>query len=327
VRNGLPEKFGLGHIFYVVRASIDIIMYSHSASNGWSRSCSFFTSLFAREMLRELVLYLPVLFFGGVGCYYYYYYYRRYQVKQAQNGETLDHEDDDEQLIDEIYQQFAEEDGLMEDQEIPFDEEMEFEQEEFDFADEDELQELDRDQINPSPAQLAAATAGAAGSSGSSSRRNRTVGAKKTKSLARKDRIRAYNEYIRQQSEAMRMEQREFEEEFGDIIAEQRKRRAERETSAGIMIKERQIRKKEQQEKIKQQRAEIRAKLVKTLQSSGRVKLRSDLERTLAQDIKDAFIVSDGQWLITMDDNAYAGLAAAVAESGRISFSELAQRL
>ncbi|KAG8624668.1 hypothetical protein KVT40_007735 [Elsinoe batatas] len=79
--------------------------------------------------------------------------------------------------------------------------------------------------VDPAPADGAPGPAHAAGPDPSSIR-NRQVGAKKAKSLARRDQRRAYNEFQRSQGEAQRAREAEGAAEREAALAEERARRA-----------------------------------------------------------------------------------------------------
>lgn len=76
---------------------------------------------------------------------------------------------------------------------------------------------------------------------------NRTVGAKKAKSLARKDQRRAYHEFHRQEAELRRLQDAEGAEEREAVLAAERERRARREEE----IRERE---REERERVKRER-------------------------------------------------------------------------
>lgn len=84
---------------------------------------------------------------------------------------------------------------------------------------------------------------------------NRTVGAKKAKSLARKDQRRAYHEFHRQEAELRRLRDAEGAEERDAVLQAERERRAKIE--AEIAEKEREERNKRKEEEKREAAAEV----------------------------------------------------------------------
>lgn len=174
-------------------------------------------------------------------------------------------------------------------------------------------------EINPPPA------ATQEGSSRGS--RNRKVGAKKAKSLARRDRVRAYNEYLRQQGAAERYAQKEFEEKYGDLIEQARLERQRREQVAGEKLKLRQQEKRDLEEQERRRKEDTRARLVQTLERHGKVRLSDDEEQSIATTISDGLVVGEGQWLIRLNSQQIELLASTIRAKGKASYREIAETL
>ena len=81
---------------------------------------------------------------------------------------------------------------------------------------------------------------------------NRTIGAKKAKSLARKDQRRAYHEFVRQRSEAQRLADAEGAKEREEAMREEKQRRA----AAEMEIEERARREREARREEERREAE-----------------------------------------------------------------------
>lgn len=161
---------------------------------------------------------------------------------------------------------------------------------------------------------------------------NRAVGAKKAKSLARKDQRRAYHEFHRQEAELRRLQEAEGKDEREAALAAEKARRAAAE--AEIMERERREREevKREREREAEEEAERRERVVKVVreevEARGAVDLvdvawkegkdqlwverlvrASGLLAQLARDGAKVLITSRG-WLVTVDkevmERAYA---------------------
>ncbi|ANB15493.1 hypothetical protein AWJ20_3121 [Sugiyamaella lignohabitans] len=283
-------------------------------------------------MLRELLISSPLLI-AGVFAFYYFHNSNGISAEQAPvTSRNRPTEEEQDELVRRLMNDIEHEQDLLDGE---YDEEDIYESDEegaglaneYDEGgfDATELPEEFRRRINPTPAQLAAENAAAAGSStsASSSRRNRTVGAKKSKSLARKDRIRAYNEYVRQEAEAERLRQQEFNEAHADLIAEAKREREQREASAEAQIQKRRAEKREREEHEKLELAKLKESLRHTLTSVGSVKLQNDAEREVAKEIEEGIVVANGDWLVMINEKMLSNIAATIKASGRVSFADL----
>lgn len=162
---------------------------------------------------------------------------------------------------------------------------------------------------------------------GPSRRANRVVGKKKTRSLARRDQIRAYNEFVRQQAEAQRNAEREYNEKFGDMIEQERRARQERESAAAEAKRAELARKRLAEEEARAQIQQRREIMAKTLNTNGKVKLNDENDRLLAEQIPGGTIVAGGEWLVSIDESQYQKIADTIKTRGRVSFEELAKVL
>lgn len=162
--------------------------------------------------------------------------------------------------------------------------------------------------------------------------RNRIVGAKKAKSLHRRDQIRAYNEYVRQRAQEEREAQRLWEEQYGDQIAsekaerEERNKRAERERQARL------AKAREEEEARLQAQQSSTSRMQSTIESRGQVQLRSEEDISTAQRLAngtDLFIVGpdSDRWLVRVDDDMLKTMAKSIEAPGFISFQELAKQM
>jgi hypothetical protein len=179
---------------------------------------------------------------------------------------------------------------------------------------------------------------------------NRTVGAKKAKSLARKDQRRAYHEFHRQEAELRRLREQEGAEEREAELAAEKERRARIE--ADIAAKEREERAKRKKEERREQedenerrervvervRRDVRQRGCVDLLAEGRregkdrmwiVKLvkASGLLAQLSTDGSKVMITGDG-WLVKVDQEimaqAYRDAEAFGAKNGgRVGFEAL----
>ncbi|OAL56365.1 hypothetical protein IQ07DRAFT_581722 [Pyrenochaeta sp. DS3sAY3a] len=108
---------------------------------------------------------------------------------------------------------------------------------------------------------------------------NRTIGAKKAKSLARKDQRRAYHEFHRQEAEMRRLQEAEGKEEREAALQAERGRRAQVEEEIREREREERERVKKEREREAQEEAERRervlARVRDQVQSSGAVYLSS----------------------------------------------------
>ena len=179
---------------------------------------------------------------------------------------------------------------------------------------------------------------------------NRTVGAKKAKSLARKDQRRAYHEFHRQEAELRRLQEAEGKEEREALAAAERERRAR--VAEEIQRKEREEReaRKREAEKDAEEEQERRERVVERVREAigtmGAVDLvdqawkegkdrlwverlirASGLLGQLQKDDQRVMTTGDG-WLVRIDADIMARAYAEAEEygnahGGRLSFDDL----
>ncbi|KAF2803095.1 uncharacterized protein BDZ99DRAFT_174336 [Mytilinidion resinicola] len=182
---------------------------------------------------------------------------------------------------------------------------------------------------------------------------SRIVGAKKAKSLARKDQRRAYHEFVRQRSEAQRAAEAEGAEEREEALYEEKRRRAAAEEEIRMKEKEERDRKKEQERLEAEAERMTREKCLhavkKRLKENGVVDLneaartaqreREWVERLLRVGgvVEGSREVRDGQctiftgqgWLVRIDTSvmkeAYmrAGEVGLKTKNGRVSMEDI----
>jgi hypothetical protein len=179
---------------------------------------------------------------------------------------------------------------------------------------------------------------------------NRVVGAKKAKSLARKDQRRAYHEFHRQEAELRRLREQEGAEEREAELAAERERRAKIEADIAAKEREERSRRKEEERKEAEEENERRERVVNRVRrevtqrgcvdllEEGRregkdrmwvLKLvkASGLIAQLSTEGGKAIITGDG-WLVRVNQEimaqAYRDAEAFGAKNGgRIGFEEL----
>lgn len=193
-----------------------------------------------------------------------------------------------------------------------------------DEAEDEELEELEEEEahgeINGHYQQPEAAP-------GPSRRRQKVVGAKKSKSLARRDQIRAYNEFVRQRAQEEKEAQRLFEEQHKEQIEAEKHERERKHAEATAKIKSRKEKERQQYQQEKQLHESVRKNLLDEIERSGKVRLESDLDVEIAQSLNKGYIVQQGSWLIKPSDDDLAQLASHIGSEGRISFSQLSDYL
>lgn len=158
------------------------------------------------------------------------------------------------------------------------------------------------------------------------SRQNRTIGAKKAKSLKRKDQKKAYNEYLRQVSAARRADEEEHEQQYGDLIALEREERAKRNEEAEREQKARLQKQKEEEEKQKAAKEEMRQRLY-DLKPGEYLRISDPEEVKIAHGLKDAFVVNNETYVIRFSESDIKKLADSIAKGGSVSFEEVAKTL
>lgn len=161
---------------------------------------------------------------------------------------------------------------------------------------------------------------------GPSYRQNRTVGAKKAKSLKKKDQKRAYHEYMRDVSAARRAEEEKFEQQYGDLIALEREERAKRNEEVEREQKLRLQKQKEEEKKLMEMKDEMRQRL-HDLNPGEYLPISDPEEIKIAHGLKDAFVVNNESFVVRLSANNIQDLAEKIAQNGSMSFEEMANVL
>lgn len=183
---------------------------------------------------------------------------------------------------------------------------------------------------------------------------NRTIGAKKAKSIARRDQRRAYYEFHREQAEMRRREEAEGKEERDAALAAEKARRAVVEREIAERERLERERKKEEERKDQEEERERRERTI------ARVKQKIDQERavdlvdlaweegkdrvwieklvrasgilTQLEKVDDRMMITESGWLVRINmeimEKAYASAAALGDETdGRVSFHDFGRLL
>ncbi|KAF2120288.1 hypothetical protein BDV96DRAFT_485866 [Lophiotrema nucula] len=181
---------------------------------------------------------------------------------------------------------------------------------------------------------------------------NRTVGAKKAKSLARKDQRRAYHEFHRQQAELRRQEEaKEAPAREAALLAE-KQRRAEVEKEIQENARKERERKKEEERKEQEEESKRRERALRTVRELFEKKGAVDLGDVAWKEDKNSLwierlvrasgllsqaskrgesthiMITGGGWLVRIDEDlmrqAYTdAIAFGNKRDGKVSFSEL----
>ncbi|KAF2794428.1 hypothetical protein K505DRAFT_324770 [Melanomma pulvis-pyrius CBS 109.77] len=185
---------------------------------------------------------------------------------------------------------------------------------------------------------------------------NRTIGAKKAKSLARKDQRRAYHEFHRQEAEIRRLREAEGRDEREALLAEEKARRAEVEREIQVRERGERERKKEEErreaeeERLRRERVVERvrkevercgaADLVKAAWEEGKDRvwterlvrasgMLSQSSKTGPSESETTYtMITGGGWVVRFDSQlmrkAYAdAVAYGDGNSGKVDFTEL----
>ncbi|CAN6641510.1 hypothetical protein TRVA0_018S02432 [Trichomonascus vanleenenianus] len=156
-------------------------------------------------------------------------------------------------------------------------------------------------------------------------KKNKIVGKKKAKSLEKRDQIRAYNEFVRQQAEERKRAQQEFEEAHKEQIEREKQMRALRETQAQENLRLRQQYKKELERKERLEELTLTERIRQQVETAGSVKLNTDTEREIAVKL-GLTVINGGSWAvqITRDTHITAISNALRSHNGEITYRDLA---
>lgn len=155
---------------------------------------------------------------------------------------------------------------------------------------------------------------------------NRTVGAKKAKSLERKDQKRAYNEYVREMSLMRKAEEEEHMKQFGDLIQMERDERNRRNEEVEAERKERLRKQKEEEEAAQAAKEESRRRL-QELEPGEIHGINSTDEISIAHGLSDAFVVDNDSFVIKLSEQDIDSFSQALKDKGSLSFEEMAEIL
>lgn len=121
---------------------------------------------------------------------------------------------------------------------------------------------------------------------------NRTVGAKKAKSLARKDQRRAYHEFHRQEAELRRLREQEGAEEREAELAAEKERRARIEADIAAKEREERVRRKEEERRELEEEQERRERVIERVRREVRQRGYVDLLEEGRKEGKDRLWVT-----------------------------------
>ncbi|KAJ4288579.1 hypothetical protein N0V90_011816 [Kalmusia sp. IMI 367209] len=146
-------------------------------------------------------------------------------------------------------------------------------------------------------------------------RANRVIGAKKAKSLARRDQRRAYNEFLRSNAEQRRLEEEEGREEREAALAKEKARRAEVEREIAEREREERLRKREEERREQEEELKRRERVV--------ARVREEIGRKGAVDLVDVAIAEgkDRVWVERLV-RASGMMAQMGKEEGKVMITE-----
>ncbi|ODQ63935.1 hypothetical protein NADFUDRAFT_52921 [Nadsonia fulvescens var. elongata DSM 6958] len=163
-------------------------------------------------------------------------------------------------------------------------------------------------------------------------KKNRLIGAKKSKSIEKRDKKRQYNEFVRQQAMARKLAEKEWQDKYGDLIAAQSEARDYREQIASLEIKRRKENMRETEKKKKEQLERTRIALMGKLITKNKVKLTAD-EQLVVKDLEDSlmkkkiFLVNNGQWIIKLHREDIMKLKEKIREMGSMTIKDFGEYL
>lgn len=153
------------------------------------------------------------------------------------------------------------------------------------------------------------------------------VGAKKAKSLAKREQRRTYFEYVRQQAEEQKERIRIEEQMFGDLYEEEREERQLRIEEAKLELEEMtRLRKAEEEaEKLEYQtrKSEVETEFEKT----GLVKLDDDLIFNIVMDMPNVYILENEEFAIKLNDRIATQISELVKSEGHVSYDQIGETL
>lgn len=157
----------------------------------------------------------------------------------------------------------------------------------------------------------------------------RALGAKKLKSLARRDQRRAYFEHQRMEALVAREDALEFERQYGDLLAAERDDRRQAQTEAEQARAEELARAREESAQRRREREEVGRRL-RAVPEGAHARLATPLERDMAQGVSGAFVVGEegeSQWMVRFSEEQLGELGRRIAAQGEMSFEDVAKEL
>lgn len=153
------------------------------------------------------------------------------------------------------------------------------------------------------------------------------VGTKKAKSLAKRDQRRAYYEYVRQEAERERERIAIEEQMFGDLIAEEREERKARIAEAKQALDEQNRARRDREEEERKNRQLRRVEIEKQLKEQGSVRLESDEDIEIADDISAAVLLESGDFVVAITPTLVEELSALLKKNGKVELDEIQNEL
>lgn len=152
------------------------------------------------------------------------------------------------------------------------------------------------------------------------------VGAKKAKSLARREQRRAYFEFVRQEAEDERLRAKREEEAFGDLYAEERELREVMNELARVSLEEESRQRREAEQRKREERRLRRAAIESALES-GKCRLESLLDREIALEVPDVLVLENGEFALKITEEALDAVAEKLNAAGELSFADMSRIL
>lgn len=154
-----------------------------------------------------------------------------------------------------------------------------------------------------------------------------SVGTKKARSLERRDRRRAYFEYVRQEAERERERIQIEEDMFGDLVAEEREERRKRTEKARKELEESNRKRREREDEERAKRTKRRQEIKDTIQSKGIFKLKDDTDIDLADEMTNVFVLESGDYAVCLTTPVIESLASALKVKGSLTADEVSDTL
>lgn len=153
------------------------------------------------------------------------------------------------------------------------------------------------------------------------------VGAKKAKSLAKREQRRAYFEYVRQQAEEEKLHHQMTEEAFGDLLEEERKLREAWNEQARINLEEESKQRRAAEEQQREERRLRREEILAAVQTKGVFNLESEADIDICRDIPDTYILENNEFVVLVTEKAVSSIAEALEQRGELEFDSIVEIL